>query len=226
MPEYTMDLDGLPTTGNGQTDLGGIPGPYLRWHAQPTLDGAFDAGTWSLRDRDGTTAIQLAEVVFDWPSSRTGWMLSQPGQPPERRWNASRTKFMPRPDKTGAWRRAVQVELAYDTDARCLWEQAGESAWLTYCEIMLMIRDTAMQALPRLPLITHAGHKEIPMSRGSALVAQWKLLRYVPRPLCLPEDTAPPAATTDKSTGASADRWVASPPPAATRGDLDDEIPF
>jgi hypothetical protein len=215
MPEYTMDLDGLPSdSGNGHASLGGTPGPYLRWHAQQTQDGAFYAGDWSLRDRDGTFPVKLAEVVFHWPGSRTGWMLSQSGMPPERRWNASRAKFMPRPDKTNTWRRAVWVELALDTDARGLWEQAGESAWLTYCEVMLMIRDTAMQALPKLPLIAHVGHKDVPMRNGSALVAQWKLLRYVPRPPCLPEEPEAAPAAPDKGNG------------AAVHSGPDDDIPF
>jgi hypothetical protein len=220
MAEYTMDLDGAPATnGDGRyPPAGGDPGPYLRWHAQPTNDGMFAAGDFSLRDRDGTGILKLSEgAVFDWPSSRTGWMLSQPGQSPERRWNTSRTKFAPKPDKANMWRRAIWIELAYDTDARCLWEQSGESAWLSYCDLMALIRDTALAELPKLPLLAHAGHKEFPMARGSATVATWRLLRYVPRPLCLPEHAA------DSGSGAV----LAMPArPAPSGGGLDDEIPF
>jgi hypothetical protein len=218
MPEYTMDLDGAP--GNGTYAGGGDRGPYLRWHAQNTLDGAFTAGTWSLRVLDGTTAIQLPEVVVDWPGSRTGWMLSQSGQPPLRRWNTSRAKFEARPDRTNPWHRAVWVEIAYDTDARALWEQGSESAWLSYCAFMALIRDSAVKQLPKLPLLAHTGHQDTPMSRGSATVAQWKLLRYVPRPLCLPEHTE--AAPAGNGSGAPrAPSWD-----APKSGDLDDEVPF
>lgn len=216
MPEYTMDLDGDPGPGGYTEGGGGDRGPYLRWHAQDSA--VVTAGSWSLRDLAGTTAIALTEAVFDWPNSRTGWMLTQPGQTPIRRWNASRAKFEPRPDKTNPWRRAVWVEVAYDTDARCLWEQNGESAWLSFCALMALIRDTAVKELPKLPLLAHTTHTEMPMSRGSALVAQWERLRYVPRPLCLPETAQPRSngsGTAAKATGG-----------AGRSDDLHDEIPF
>jgi hypothetical protein len=223
MAEYTTDLDGAPATnGDGlYQPSGGDPGPYLRWHAQPTNDGMFGVGAWSLRDRDSTGALNLSEgAVFDWPSSRTGWMLSQPGEPPIRRWNASRAKFEPRPDKVRPWRRAVWIELAYETDARCLWEQSGESVWLSYCDLMALIRDTALAELPKLPLLAHTGHKELPMTRGSALMATWRVLRYVPRPLCLPEHP-------DRSNnGAPHPAHGGNGAIAVRGGDLDDEIPF
>ena len=80
MVDYSLDVD-FGSTGQG--------GPWLRWHAKISQDGLFTPGTWSLKDGDGSHPVDPSRgMVFDWPSSRTGWMLEVASGAPEKRWNA------------------------------------------------------------------------------------------------------------------------------------------
>ena len=95
MTDYSMDFD----AGAGEQ------GPWLRWHAAPTRDGAHGPGTWSVKDAAGSTTVNLTNgAVFDWPGSVTGWMQTSgtPGVAPQKRWNASRARFSASRARTGS----------------------------------------------------------------------------------------------------------------------------
>jgi hypothetical protein len=81
---------------------------------------------------------------------------------------------------------------------RAVWEQSSTAAWLGFTEIMMLLKTDAPQKLPALPLLGFAGNKPIRFGNGSSRVPQFNLLRFVPRPACLPEEeatAAPPAAS-------------------------------
>jgi hypothetical protein len=229
MPDYSFPDANGDIDSNGS---GGSRGPYLRLHAQPAgVD--INAGDWSLRDAGENlrvTDAMRSGFAFDWVGSLTGWMASQgEGQPPLRRWNESRALWERRPDRAHQWRRAAhaQIGLIIDGDAieRALWEQAGESTWLSYVEMMKACRDTAMAEHPKLPLLALLDSTLVAMGAGTAVICTFKLVRYVPRPDCMPEEIAPRSNGAGNGTGVSVARDGAQP--ARSPGhDLDDEIPF
>jgi hypothetical protein len=126
---------------------------------------------------------------------------------------------------------------------------------MAFCDLMALLKDAASQSLPNLPLISCTRHRAVKLGNGMTLVPQFKLIRFVPRPLCLPDEdvTAPPLgdswgardatpATPSRSNGATADVALhGQPAPLATEpkgapawpapapgGEplIDDEIPF
>ena len=70
-----------------------------------------------------------------------------------------------------------------------------------------LLKDAAPKELPNLPLLAYTGHRAVRLGQGSTLVPQFKLLRFVPRPLCLAEDEALQPAQPQS------DQWGATPPP-------------
>jgi hypothetical protein len=222
MAEYTMDVDSGATSSQG--------GQWLRYHAAPTRDGLHGAGTWSVRDTAsntaGSTEISLRDgLVFDWPNSRTGWMRNSgiAGQAPEKRWNASRSKFEPQPGKE--WKRAIYVSVAWlaqDGPSRAVWEQDAAATWMAYCEVMALIRPGAPGELPKLPLLACTATRPVQMPNGGTLVPTFTLLRYIARPACLPEaeEEAPAHRGNGTVATTAGSAW------AGAGSDLSDEIPF
>jgi hypothetical protein len=194
--DYTMDFDA------GAQDIG----PWLTWHAAPTRDGTHAAGTWSVKDSTGRTTVNLSSgFVVDWPASKTGWIQAGgvPGVAPRKQWNASRSKFERQPGDD--WKRAMRGPIAYVLNGApsfAVWEQNSNGAWMGFCDLMALLKATAPAELPKLPLVSFTGHRSVKLGNGVTLVPMFKVLRYVLRPPCLPDDTA---------TQAPADAWDASP---------------
>jgi hypothetical protein len=94
------------------------------------------------------------------------------------------------------WKKAFRVQIAYLSSgqpARAVWEQAQTAAWQCYISTMTLLKETAPANLPNLPLVAFTGHRAVRLGAGTTLIPEFKLLRYVPRPACLPEqDDAPP----------------------------------
>ena len=194
MPDYTMDFDA------GQADVG----PWLTWHAAPTRDGAHTAGTWSVRDSAGRTTVNLTPgFVFDWPAAQTGWMQTSgvPGVAPQKRWNASRARFERQPGED--WKRALRVPVAYTPDVCSIWEQASAAAWIGFVDLMALLKDMAPGNLPNLPLVSFTSHRQVKLGNGVTLVPTFKLIRFVPRPLCLPNEDALSGETWSDSTSSA-----------------------
>lgn len=246
MTDYSTDLD------TGQLEQG----PWLAWHAAPTRDGAHAAGTWSVKDSAGRATVNLTPgFVVDWPNSRTGWIQAGgiTGVAPQKRWNASRAKFERQPGDD--WKRAMHVQIAYTPEARAVWEQNSAAAWMGFVDLMTLLKDVGPRNLPNLPLIAFTGHRAVKLGNGMTLVPQFRLIRFVARPDCLPDDDAAapqpsgdpwggsptvPAATPAQPqppSGANGTGTTAASPalpgfgmptPAPTASDplIDDEIPF
>jgi hypothetical protein len=184
MFDYSIDLD------IGATEQG----PWLHWYAAGSRDGAHPAGAFVIREAGGTaTAVNLSGgIVFDWPGSLTGWMQSggTPGVAPRKNWNQSRAKMeaQPGPD----WKKAFRVQIAYlpsnGVPARAVWEQAQIAAWQCYVNIMTLLKEAGPGSLPNLPLIAFTGHRAMRLGAGTTLIPECNLIRYVPRPACLPEE--------------------------------------
>ena len=213
MTDYSMDFD----AGAGEQ------GPWLRWHAAPTRDGAHGPGTWCAQDDAGSTTVNPTNgAVFDWPGSVTGWMQTSgtPGVAPQKRWNASRARFQRQPGED--WKRALRIAVAYTPEARAVWEQASAAAWIGFTDLMTLLKATAPGALPQLPLVALTGHRATKLSNGMTLVPVFKVLRYVARPLCLPDEDAVAQASGDAWNGqtAPAPRTPATPqpPPSGSNG--------
>jgi hypothetical protein len=202
--DYSMDFDA------GAQDLG----PWLTWHAALTRDGAHAAGTWSVKDSAGRASVNLmAGFVFDWPGTKTGWVQAGgvPGVAPRKQWNASRGRFERQPGDD--WKRAMRAPVAYllnGTPTLAIWEQNSAAAWIGFCDLMVLLRAGAPGELPKLPLVSFTGHRSVKLGNGITLVPMFKVLRYVPRPVCLPDE--------DAAVQSPADAWGASPSSARTAG--------
>jgi hypothetical protein len=108
-------------------------GPWLTWHAIASRDGAFPPGSFSVKDKDGRSPVDLSlGCVFDWRGSQTGWGRNTgvAGVAPEKKWNASRARFESKP--ADDWHRGHRVPIAYLANGRqtyAVWEQFSASAY-------------------------------------------------------------------------------------------------
>jgi hypothetical protein len=163
-------------------------GPFLAWHPHPSRDGQIPAFVWTLRDRDGQrtiTAAPMTAMMLDIPSLRTGWeyINGMTGVPPQRRWNASITKFEPRPGSD--WKRLLSIMVAFDQEHRAQWSQSGFASWSAICDAMMLIRADIDAKLPLLPVLRCTGHRRIDTRRGATYVPTFVLVKWTPRPTCL-----------------------------------------
>jgi hypothetical protein len=236
--DFSMDLD----VGQGDT------GPWLTWHAAPTRDGTHAAGTWSVKDNAGRATVNLTPgFVFDWTSSKTGWIQSggTSGVAPRKQWNASRSKFERQPGDD--YKRAMHAPIAYILNGSptfAVWEQNSVAAWMGYCDLMALLKAAAPGELPKLPLVSFTGHRQVRLGNGVTLVPIVKLLRFVPRPLCLPDEditvqpsgdawgapssSAPPASVWSGGNGTAGHAVSPTTATAPSGGEtlIDDEIPW
>src|SRR5262249_17999907 len=153
--------------------------------------------------------------VADWPNSRTGWELNDPGShhAPERRWNPTRNKIERRPDDK--WRRVIWLPIAV-ADERFIWTQASYGAWEGLVALMAAIRTAkGAKQVPKLPFFSHLG--SVPALGGTSLIPTFACIRFVDIPSCLI------GATNGEDTQSSVPAVYAS---ASRGGDLDDAIPF
>jgi hypothetical protein len=184
MFDYSTDFDPAPTTS----------GPWLRFYAKPSPDGAIPAGAWALRDAGNTTLLDLSKgFVLDWPAARTFWAQGQgiPGVAPVRQWNASRARFEPRPPGDN-WHKGFLAPVAYAPDAAATWDQWGAGVWIGFSEMFIELMERASTELPNLPLLIPVSTKPIKFAHGPSLIPKFKVSRYVRRPACLPESAASP----------------------------------
>jgi hypothetical protein len=190
-------------------------GPFLAWHPHPSRDGQIPAFVWTLRDRDGQRAITpapMTAMLLDIPSLRTGWEYSNgvTGVAPQRRWNASITKFEPRPGDD--WKRLHSVMVAFDQQHTALWSQSGFASWSAISDVMALIRADIDTKLPLLPILRSTGHRQVDTRRGPTYVPTFALVKWTPRPTCLS------AASSGFDDGGDNDAIaVPSPPRPATK---------
>jgi hypothetical protein len=223
MVDYSLDLDFASASSSGS---------WLRWHAMPSRDG-YAPGTWSIKNGDGSEPVDLSQgLVFDWLSSRTGWMEKDgAGAAPRKQWNAKRGAMAPQPgpDYSKAFQAPVAC-LLNDQPVHALWEAGRLGAWQGYLDLMALLKNAnAGSKLPQLPLVACTGHRELVLRNGATLIPKFSVLRFVPRPACLPlqEDAAWDApARQANGAGAVKPKVPMVAPSATSYGSLDDEIPF
>jgi hypothetical protein len=216
---------------------------WLAWHAENAKRDGILAGQFSVRSGGARDVIDLSEaaggVCFDWPTSLIGWQLpGEPGVAPQRLWSTTRAKMPPCPGE--GWKRAFWAQLCAFIDGRpmrLIWEATQVASWLGYRDAMVRLAASAAAELPKLPLFAFTDHTP-------AMVPQFRVLRFVPRPACLPEDPQEPhqephqsgAHAGNGSNGngqAVSPAWDQRPPagrpgarPGGGAGVLDDDIPF
>jgi hypothetical protein len=103
----------------------------------------------------------------------------------------------------------MRVPIAYllnGVPRFAVWEQNSAAAWIGFCDLIALLKLAAPGELPKLPLLSFTGHRSVKLGNGLTLVPMFKVLGYVPRPLCLPYE--------DATTQSPADAWGASPSPA------------
>lgn len=223
----------------------GDTGPWLSWRANATPDGRFPPHSWLVRSGEERTLADLTKgVVFDWISAKTGWQErgnAVKGVAPKKGWNASIGKFEPRPgDNYG---RLLHIPVALSATERVVWEQDALGAWLGFVDLMGLLREPAPLRLPDLPLIACVGQQAMKLGAGTTVKPKFQIMRFVPRPPCLPESPA-------SGNGGGDDAWGKDPSPPSTRtppladpwgatvhadgftplpngsDDLDEEVPF
>jgi hypothetical protein len=232
----------------------GGEGPWLTWHPQPSRDGVIQACSWSLRYASGERVVTDAPMrcmVLDLASLKTGWEYSNgvSGVAPERLWNASISKFEPRPGND--WKKAHSVVVAFDQENAAIWEQAGLASFVALTDLMKLVGAEADAKLPLLPLVRCTGHRPIDTRRGGTNEPIFVPLKWVPRPAIL---NAYPASTFDAGNGvftparrndrisaqlvpkapsqaSPSPSWFVPPAPPAARPPekqppIDDDIPF
>jgi hypothetical protein len=233
----------------------GSEGPWLTWHPQLSRDGTIPACSWSLRDASGERTVTDAPMrfmVLDLASLKTAWERTSgvPGVAPERRWNASISKFEPRPGPE--WKKAHSIAVAFDQENAATWEQAGLASWIGLVELMKLVWAEADTKFPLLPLLRCTGHRPIDTRRGGTSAPTFELLKWVPRPAILgasapaafdavngaptasarPSDRVSPQAGPKAPSPAShSSSWFVPASPQAARPPqkqqlIDDDIPF
>ena len=219
-------------------DFGGAAesGPWLRWHARPTNDGAHQGGTWSVHEGGDSTAIDLATgLCLDWPNYKTGWIQSNgaAGVAPQKQWNRDRARSEKKPGD--GWSRAFWVPVAFRFENRLLravWESNQAGAYVGFSEAMQTLKPELASQRPQLPLLEFTGCKNVRFGAGSTVVPQFRVKSWIARPACLPEEVedAAQASAPDDAWGTSqrtpAVASGAGKVFAGLHSDLDDEVPF
>jgi hypothetical protein len=144
----------------------------------------------------------------------------------------------------------MRVPIAYLLNGLptfAVWEQNSVAAWIGFCDLMMLLKAAAPGQLPKLPLVSSTGHRQMKLGNGITLVPMFKPLRFVPRPPCLPDEDAvaqpagdawgvslaapaagPPDGHKMSTTAQTADDTTAWPTPAVLADSdllIDDELP-
>jgi len=101
------------------------------------------------------------------------------GIAPERRWNASISKFESRPGTQ--WKKAHSVAVAFDQENTAIWEQAGLASWVALVDVVKLFGPEADGKLPLVPLLRCTGHRSIDTRRGGTTAPTFELLKWVLR---------------------------------------------
>ena len=174
--------------------FGGSQGPWLAWHPQASKDGARKPSTWTLRDAEGgtqTTEAPNRAIVLDLSAIRTGWehASGRQGVSPERRWNASSTRYEPSPGAD--WKRCFSLPIALSQDKRATWEQASLAARIALDDVLKAIKTTGQDDDgDLLPVVRCTGVKVVQTRAGNTSVPVFELLKWVPRPAALASPVA------------------------------------
>jgi hypothetical protein len=215
--------------------FGGSQGPWLAWHPQASKDGNRKPSTWTLRDAEGgtqTTEAPNKAIVLDLGAIRTGWehASGRQGVSPERRWNASSTRYEPSPGAD--WKRCFSLPIALSQDKRATWEQASLAARIALDDVLKAIRAAGQDDDgDLLPVVRCTGVKVVQTRAGNTSVPVFALLKWVPRPPALASpvaddddgevvENADPPSPPDAGSDGAAVGEQAAPPPANPRDKL------
>jgi hypothetical protein len=201
----TTDFDSSPNEGGG---------PWVKYYAKPSDDGAILSGEWGIRIDGSVQPIDLSRgFVVAWKAAKTGWFQSSgPGAPPVKQWNPSRARFAPKPPGDG-WAKGFSVPIAYAKDAMAIWEQAGVGAWNTFAALFVELMRVAPQEFPKLPFIKQLPPTALRFARGSSLSMSFDVVKFVACPPCLSGDTGQPQV----ATPAASSRVAHAAPPSEVR---------
>jgi hypothetical protein len=162
---------------------------FLGYHVKglhPPGQDATPGGSFTRRvGRDRLITDLSQGTIFDFATSRIGWMLTTgvPGEAPLRVWSPTRAKQIPKPDDRD-WRTAFWAQLALQVEGeviRLVWETSQGTSWKAYRELMLMLAGDGPKRLPQLPLVAHTGHTP-------TMMPTFRIISFEDRPACLPTD--------------------------------------
>jgi hypothetical protein len=219
---------------------------FVIWHAEDTRDGAFAAGTFSLKSRDTHRVLDLSQpFLADCASAQTGWLPDggTKGVAPVKNWNAQVNRFEPMPD--GKHKRGMRIRLQLPDGTVVMWEQASQAALRALIGMFTLMRQHGPWSDDEVGVFVHTG--AVPDLGGMTSVPTFRLTGRVSRPeafrLAMPDDRprakpaeagngagyreTPPDSYRARGAAALAARGSGSSWDAPQGGgSLDDEIPF
>lgn len=194
-------------------------GPFVSWQARASLDGDMPAKSWVLRTQNGKNKLDAFArgVVFDIDNVKLGWSRGdgKPGVAPEWKWNASLSRYEPKPGDD--WKRGFSIPVLLNATDTAVWEQAQAGAFSAVRDLFDLI-GRANRAAGTLPVVRHAGETKIESPRGMTFAPKLEIVKWIARPAALGGGNAPafdPAPV----------QQAAAPQPAKVEEDMD-AIPF
>lgn len=189
-------------------------GPFCSWQARASLDGEMPAKCFIIRTQNGKAKCEAFSrgVVFDIDNIKLGWSRGdgKPGVAPEWKWNASLTRFEPKPGDE--WKRGFSIPLLLNASETAVWEQAQAGAFSSVRDLFDLI-GKAQRAAGSLPVVRHAGETKIESPRGMTFAPKLEIVKWIPRPAAL-----------GGGNGPAFDAPAPAPKPAAAPAQADAEL--
>lgn len=220
---------------------GGSKGPWISFKPKGSAKHGLGYKSWALREKTETgstiakfTTVENPGIVLDiyakggqlCGSLKLGWSKSdgEIGKAPERRWNASplRSEQRPSEEKTAqggyVWRNALSVRAAIGGGKTVTWEDEGWGGYKGFSALIKAINAGFAANEGLCPMIRCTGYADEGSGNNSTFVPLFEIVKWVPRPACLAEETptidaAPPVTP----------QPAAQPAPATA---LSDDIAF
>ena len=166
----------------------GAEGPFLSWMARASQDGTFSGKCWIMRSKDGKDVFggMATGVVFDIEALKLGWCQSDGvvGVTPNWKWNASITRFEPKPGDD--FKRGFSIPIATSQTEKAVWEQAQAGAFSAMSDLFTLIKK-ADRMPGHLPVVKHVGETKLESKKGMTFAPILQIVKWVPRPMVLSE---------------------------------------
>ena len=157
---------------------------YLSWHARESNDGAIPSRTFSIREGGVRSKLDTDTFVIDVASLKTGWMLSQEGGAPQKKWNADIRRFEPSPGQD--WKRAFSVRVAITAETAVRWEQDQVGAFRGMQSIVAAINSAGETPAGKMPVVKFTGPTKID-GKITTFSPDFVFVKWADKPACLAE---------------------------------------